>query len=78
MLFVVFVFLGALLYFLPTFIAYNKKSLTVIALVNFFLGWTIVGWVFTLIWAIVDKTPRHPTPPVLDAPEVLDGPIDID
>lgn len=47
-----FVFLLAM-YFLPALIASKKEhtNLTSIALVNFFLGWTLLGWVFCLAWA---------------------------
>jgi hypothetical protein len=72
MFFVLFVIIGGVVYFIPTFVGFRKKNFTPIALVNFFLGWTIVGWIFALIWAIVDKVPMHPTPPVLDYPQDLD------
>ncbi len=38
---------------LPTIIAYlgKKSNLTIILLVNFFLGWSFVGWIVSLIWA---------------------------
>lgn len=50
-------FIGAviifLLYMLPTIIAYlgKKSNLTTIFLENFFLGWSLVGWIVSLIWA---------------------------
>jgi hypothetical protein len=65
-------FAGGLLYFLPTFIAYRKKHFVAITLVNVFLGWTIVGWIFALIWAVVDRAPQQPLSTVLDAPGSLD------
>lgn len=41
------------LYFLPTFEAALKKqpNVTSIAIVNTFLGWTLVGWVVAMAWA---------------------------
>jgi hypothetical protein len=44
---------GFLAYFLPTIIAvvrerHDKFS---IFLLNFFLGWSLIGWVIALIWA---------------------------
>lgn len=47
-----FVFSPAL-YFLPSYEAYhrNHKSFNAIALLNVFLGWTLVGWVGALVWA---------------------------
>ena len=43
------------LYFLPTVIAVvrHHRNLVAIILVNVFLGWTGVGWLVALIWAIV-------------------------
>jgi hypothetical protein len=43
-----------ILYLLPTIIAYlrKKSNLTIIFLVNFFLGWSLVGWIVSLIWAL--------------------------
>ncbi|HIY44354.1 superinfection immunity protein [uncultured Helicobacter sp.] len=45
------------IFFLPTKIAYSKKSRNrgKIFLVNLFLGWTIISWFIILIWAINDK-----------------------
>ncbi len=41
-------------YFLPTVVAYNRKqpNLTAIGVLNVFLGWTFVGWVVALVWAM--------------------------
>jgi hypothetical protein len=52
------VFLLAL-YFLPALIAGSRhvEGRTAITLVNLFLGWTFVGWIVALIWAIVAPTP---------------------
>ena len=51
----VFVWLGlAIIYFLPTIVAERKKktNLNSIFVVNFFLGWTLLGWVIALAWAL--------------------------
>lgn len=41
------------IYFLPTIEAVLRKhhSLTSIVLVNFFFGWTLIGWVVAIAWA---------------------------
>jgi Na+/proline symporter len=41
------------LYFIPTILAnYNHhRSVGGIAVINFFLGWTFLGWVIALAWA---------------------------
>jgi Superinfection immunity protein len=40
-----------LLYFLPAIIGRDKHDATGIFLLNLFLGWTVIGWVFALVWA---------------------------
>ena len=46
------------LYFVPSFVAAGRKvmpSLAIFAL-NLLLGWTLVGWVGALVWALGAKT----------------------
>jgi hypothetical protein len=50
------------LYFLPTIIAgFRKKTnFTSILLLNFFLGWSLIGWVVAIVWAAsVDNKPQQ-------------------
>jgi hypothetical protein len=49
-----FFFVGVALYFLPTIIAVarRKTNLAGILLVNFFLGWSVIGWIVALVWAL--------------------------
>jgi hypothetical protein len=60
---------AALIYVLPTLLAYYRGcSATIwIALVNVFLGWTILGWFAAIGWAATGKVDRLPatipTPP---------------
>jgi hypothetical protein len=44
------------LYFAPTFIAYNqeRRNALSIFILNLFLGWTFLGWVGALIWAVAN------------------------
>jgi hypothetical protein len=44
-----------LLYFLPAIIGRDKHDAAGIFLLNFFLGWTVIGWVIALIWACTAK-----------------------
>lgn len=48
------------IHFLPTFVAGSRhvKSFWWIFLINFFFGWTLIGWVIALVWAATD-TPRY-------------------
>jgi hypothetical protein len=45
------------LYFLPTIIAIARKQPNALAifLLNFFLGWTFVGWVVALVWSVTRR-----------------------
>src|SRR3954462_15413890 len=44
---------GFVLYFLPTIVAVLRERHDKISifLLNFFLGWSVIGWVVALIWA---------------------------
>lgn len=43
------------IYFLPSIIALTRKKTNgaAIILLNFFLGWTFIGWLASLIWACI-------------------------
>ena len=43
-----------IVYFLPTWIANSRshKNNASIFVVNLFLGWTLLGWVIALAWAL--------------------------
>lgn len=45
---------GCVMYFLPSLIAAlrNKKDVLTIMLVNFLLGWSVIGWIVCLVWAL--------------------------
>jgi DNA-directed RNA polymerase subunit RPC12/RpoP len=48
---------GAFIYFLPSAIALGRKrrNAAPIIIVNIFFGWTLLGWVAALVWAISDE-----------------------
>jgi hypothetical protein len=43
-----------LIYFIPFIVALARKhnDSTAIFVLNLFLGWTFIGWVIALIWAV--------------------------
>ena len=47
-------FVGFLAYMLPTWVAIGREhqQMEWIAFINLFLGWTVVGWVAALMWAM--------------------------
>jgi Superinfection immunity protein len=50
---------GFLFYFLPSIVALarNKRDTTSIFILNLFLGWTAIGWVIALVWALKHDVP---------------------
>jgi uncharacterized membrane protein len=43
----------AVLYFLPTFVAFMRRQrLGLVLVINFLLGWTVVGWIVALILSV--------------------------
>ncbi|MFG1184366.1 superinfection immunity protein [Xanthobacter aminoxidans] len=57
LLFVLFA-LGAIIYFIPSFVARNRNHAQKSAIfwLNFFTGWSFIGWVAALIWALTNPT----------------------
>src|ERR1700677_4724816 len=53
-------------YFLPTIIAFARKKDNAggVFALNFFLGWTFIGWIASLIWGLSSNT-RPPARPIL-------------
>lgn len=47
------------IYFIPFFVAGSKRNATAIGWLNLFLGWTIIGWVGALIWALYEDKETH-------------------
>jgi hypothetical protein len=50
---------GFVLYFLPAIIAFarGKSDAGAILVLNFLLGWTAIGWVIALVWALKQDVP---------------------
>lgn len=59
-------------YFLPSFIAgmRKKKNTNSVFILNLFLGWTLVGWVIALVWAV--SKDNEPTTVPLQTGDVAD------
>ena len=62
------------LYFVPSIIARNKRDFAAIFIVNLLFGWTFIGWIIALIWALsarpqpqVSAQPSAAYPPQLAA-----------
>jgi hypothetical protein len=56
------VFLGVLvllaLYLVPSLLAWTQGAIHLhsIVLCNLLLGWTVLGWLVALVWALVDES----------------------
>jgi hypothetical protein len=46
------------LYFLPAFLARNKPNFTSILILNILAGWTFIGWIIALVWALSSDSQR--------------------
>jgi len=51
--------IGLLFYFLPTLLALMKSKRDTISIfvLNLLLGWTFIGWVVALVWALKADVP---------------------
>src|SRR5882762_9006428 len=63
-------------YFLPTIIAIlrQKTNTGAIFALNFFLGWSLIGWIISLIWALSSDNMRTQTIIVNNPPPAPAGP----
>lgn len=67
----IFLLISLFLYFLPAFLARNKPNFTAILVLNILTGWTFIGWIVALVWALSGEPQRQataPPPPVAAAP----------
>ena len=57
----IFIFTLLFVYFVPTFVAYSRQHKNVLAIfiLNLFLGYTFVGWVIALIWAVYNPETKN-------------------
>jgi hypothetical protein len=51
--------LPLVMYFLPSIIALarGKRDLGAIFLLNLLLGWSVIGWIVSLVWAVKHDVP---------------------
>jgi hypothetical protein len=54
------------LYFLPAYLGRNRSDFTAIFVLNLLAGWTFIGWIIALVWALSSGQQRQvavPGPP---------------
>ena len=56
-----------IMYFVPSIVAFSRshKDAPAIVAVNFFFGWSVVGWIWALVWALADPRGRNANPTVV-------------
>jgi hypothetical protein len=56
-LLIVIAIVAFVVHFLPTFVAGSRRveNFWWIFAINFFFGWTLIGWVIALVWALQDR-----------------------
>lgn len=59
--FLIIIIIFGCVYFIPTIVANSRKhyDVSAIFITNFLLGWTILGWVFSLVWALKKPKSRY-------------------
>jgi hypothetical protein len=57
LIFAVLITLLSIFYLLPFAIAFNRKRANTGAIfaLNLFLGWSLIGWVIALVWALKEE-----------------------
>ena len=58
---ILFIGLSFALYLLPAIIGRNKRNAQAIFVLNLFLGWTVLGWIVALVWAVTVDPPNLAT-----------------
>jgi hypothetical protein len=56
---------GLVFYFIPGAVAYwrHHSRPHVVLLFNLLIGWTLIGWVITLVWAVANPEAGISLPP---------------
>jgi hypothetical protein len=59
---VILLMLTLLIYMLPTLIAFSREHpwRAAIAVINIFLGWTLIGWFVVFLWAALAPVEEQP------------------
>ena len=56
----IFLLVSLFLYFLPAYLARNKPNFTAILVLNLLAGWTFIGWIVALVWALSEQQRQAP------------------
>lgn len=64
----IFMLVSLFLYFLPAYLGRNRSDFTAILVLNLLAGWTFIGWIIALVWALSSGQPRQVAVPAQPAP----------
>ena len=62
-----------MLYFAPAIVGRNKANSSAIFWLNFLAGWTFVGWIVALVWALTVE--KDQAAPLTSAAEMARAPL---
>jgi hypothetical protein len=54
---ILFVIFCIMLYFVPYLVGTHKRNSDAILALKLLLGWTFIGWVIALVWALTKEVP---------------------
>lgn len=57
---IIFLLIALAIYFIPTWVGYNHRNAGSIFVLNLFFGWTFIGWIVALIWAVSNDSKPQP------------------
>lgn len=63
----IFMLASLFLYFLPAFLARKRSDFTAIFVLNLLAGWTFIGWIIALVWALSSGQQRQVVVPAQPA-----------
>ena len=63
----IFMIVSLFLYFLPAFLARHRSDFTAIFVLNLLAGWTFIGWIIPLVWALSSGQQRQVAVPAQPA-----------
>src|SRR5579864_278604 len=64
----IFLLISLFLYFLPSYLARNNANFTAILTLNILAGWTFIGWIIALVWALSSGRQQVAVPAQSTAP----------
>jgi Superinfection immunity protein len=53
-----YVIAATFVYLTPSFLGLNKRNAAMIAVLNLYLGWTVIGWLAAFVWANLRDRPQ--------------------